>query len=171
MFLFAKVHFQRTPGGTHEKAKHCSTLATWKSAFEASRATEAHVQPLINFSPGAHPASCTMGTGSFREGGLECGRGVTLTPSSAEVQKQSRAIPILSLRAFVAYKKGETYLVISITKQNYEFTLLNNHASRCFGSIRSPSSGLSKCICDSWLRRIQIPFATHILVGRVAQSV
>jgi hypothetical protein len=31
-------------------------------------------------------------------------------PSSTEVWKQSRAIPLLSLRAFVAYKKGETYL-------------------------------------------------------------
>ena len=28
--------------------------------------------------PGAHPASCIMGTGSFP--GLKCGRGVTLTP-------------------------------------------------------------------------------------------
>jgi hypothetical protein len=26
-------------------------------------------------------------------------------------KKQSRAIPLLSLRAFVAYKKGETYLL------------------------------------------------------------
>jgi hypothetical protein len=31
-------------------------------------------------------------------------------PSSAEVYKQSRVIPLLSLRAFVACKKGETYL-------------------------------------------------------------
>jgi hypothetical protein len=31
-------------------------------------------------------------------------------PSSAEVYKQSRAIPLLSPRAFVACKKGETYL-------------------------------------------------------------
>jgi len=28
--------------------------------------------------PEAHPASCTMGTGSFP--GVRCGRGVTLTP-------------------------------------------------------------------------------------------
>jgi hypothetical protein len=64
----------------------------------------------VQTGPGAHPASCTMGTGSFP--GVESGRGVTLTlaPSSAEVQKQSRAIPLLSLRAFVACKKGETYL-------------------------------------------------------------
>jgi hypothetical protein len=31
-------------------------------------------------------------------------------PSRAEVQKRSRAIPLLSLRAFVACKKRETYL-------------------------------------------------------------
>jgi hypothetical protein len=32
----------------------------------------------VQTSPGDHPASCTMGTGSFP--GVECGRGVTLTP-------------------------------------------------------------------------------------------
>jgi hypothetical protein len=39
----------------------------------------------IQTGPGAHPASCTMGTGSFP--GVESGLGVTLTltPSSAEV--------------------------------------------------------------------------------------
>jgi len=31
-------------------------------------------------------------------------------PSSAKIYKQSRAIPLLCLTAFVAYKKGETYL-------------------------------------------------------------
>jgi len=42
----------------------------------------AHVQTC----PGDHPASCTMGTGSFP--GVRCGRGVTLTPhtSGAEVK-------------------------------------------------------------------------------------
>jgi hypothetical protein len=46
-----------------------------------------------------------MGTGSFPE--VESGRGVTLTPSIAEVQKRSRDILPLSLRAFVACVKGE----------------------------------------------------------------
>ena len=32
----------------------------------------------VQTDPGAHPASCTMGTGSFP--GLKSGRGVTLTP-------------------------------------------------------------------------------------------
>ena len=61
--------------------------------------------------PEAHPASCKMGTGSFL--GVRSGRGVTLTPhppSSAKVKK-SRAIPLLSLRAFVAYERVKrTYL-------------------------------------------------------------
>jgi hypothetical protein len=37
-------------------------------------------------------------------------------PSSAEVYKQSRAIPLLSIRAFVACKKGETYLPSVVSK-------------------------------------------------------
>jgi len=32
----------------------------------------------VHTGPGAHPASCTMGTGSFP--GIKSGRGVTLTP-------------------------------------------------------------------------------------------
>jgi len=32
----------------------------------------------VQTGPGAHPASCTMGTGSFP--GVKSGRGVTLTP-------------------------------------------------------------------------------------------
>jgi hypothetical protein len=48
-----------------------------------------------------------MGTGSFS--GAESGRGVTLTLTP--FQKQSRATPLFSLRAFVACKKGETYLI------------------------------------------------------------
>jgi hypothetical protein len=32
----------------------------------------------VQTGPGAHPASCTLGTVSFP--GVECGRGVTLTP-------------------------------------------------------------------------------------------
>jgi len=49
--------------------------------------------------PGAHPASCTMGTGSFP--GVESGRGVTLTPHSLLMpwSRKSRAIPLLPLWA------------------------------------------------------------------------
>jgi hypothetical protein len=48
---------------------------------------------------------CAMGTGSFP--GVECGRGVVLTPNFLLVprsKKPSSAIPLLSLRALVACK-------------------------------------------------------------------
>jgi hypothetical protein len=51
-----------------------------------------------------------MGTGSFP--GAESGRGETLTPHPLlvpKVYKQSRAIPLLYLRVFVASIKDETY--------------------------------------------------------------
>jgi hypothetical protein len=49
----------------------------------------------VQTGPGAHPASCTMGTGSFP--GAKSGRGVTLTPHPLLVpwSKKSRAIPLL----------------------------------------------------------------------------
>ena len=49
--------------------------------------------------PRAHPASCTMGTGSFP--GIKSGRGVTMTPHPLLVpwSRKSRAIPILLLWA------------------------------------------------------------------------
>jgi hypothetical protein len=38
----------------------------------------ARFSALVQTGPGAHPASCTMGTGSFP--GVKSGQGVTLTP-------------------------------------------------------------------------------------------
>ena len=53
----------------------------------------------VQTGPGAHPASCTMGTVSFP--GVKNGRGVTLTPHSLLVQwsRKSRPTPLLPLRA------------------------------------------------------------------------
>ena len=51
----------------------------------------------VQTGPGAHPASCTMGTGSFP--GVKSGRVVTLTPYTLLVpwSRKSRAIPLLPL--------------------------------------------------------------------------
>jgi len=51
----------------------------------------------VQTGPGAHPASCTMGTGSFP--GVKSGRGVLLTPHLLLVpwSRKSRAIPLLPL--------------------------------------------------------------------------
>jgi hypothetical protein len=53
----------------------------------------------VQTGPGAHLASCTMGTGSFP--GVKSGRGVTLTPHPLLVlwSWKSRAIPLLPLWA------------------------------------------------------------------------
>ena len=59
----------------------------------------------VQTGPGAHPASCTMGTGSFT--GVER-RGVVLTPnppsSVPKSQKKGKAMPLPTLRVLVAYK-------------------------------------------------------------------
>jgi hypothetical protein len=44
----------------------------------------ARCSALVQNGPGAHPASCTMGTGSFP--GVDSGRGVTLTPRLSSVE-------------------------------------------------------------------------------------
>jgi len=53
----------------------------------------------VQTGPGAHPASCTMGTGSFPV--VKSGRGVTLTthPLLVTWSRKSRAIPLLPIWA------------------------------------------------------------------------
>jgi hypothetical protein len=60
---------------------------------------EARFSAPVQTGPGAHPASCTMGTGSFP--GVKSGRGVTLTshPFLVPWSWMSRAIPLPPLWA------------------------------------------------------------------------
>jgi hypothetical protein len=55
--------------------------------------------PPVQTGPGAHPASCTMGTGSFPA--VKCGRGVLLTTHPLLVPRswKSRGIPLPTLWA------------------------------------------------------------------------
>jgi hypothetical protein len=46
----------------------------------------------VQTGPGAHPASCTMGTGSFP--GVESGRGVTLTPHLLLVSRSKNRVEL-----------------------------------------------------------------------------
>jgi hypothetical protein len=46
----------------------------------------------VQTGPGAHPASCTMGTGSFL--GVESGRGVTLTPHPFLVPRSKNRVEL-----------------------------------------------------------------------------
>jgi hypothetical protein len=61
-----------------------------------------------------------MDPGSFPR--VEGGRGVTLTPHP--LLMPSRAIPLLSLRAFVACIKGKTYLITLNTSKLLESVLV-----------------------------------------------
>ena len=64
-----------------------------------SRLGGARFSAPVQTGPGTHPASCTMGTRSFRA--VKSGRGVTLTPHPLLVpwSRNSRAIPLLPLWA------------------------------------------------------------------------
>jgi hypothetical protein len=49
----------------------------------------------VQTGPGAHPASCTMGTGSFP--GVESGRGMTLTPHFLLVPRSKNRVGLYPL--------------------------------------------------------------------------
>jgi hypothetical protein len=64
----------------------------------------------VQTGPGAHPIYLYNGDRVFPGGRKRPGHNADPSPpSSAKVWKQSSDIPLLSLRAFVACKKGETY--------------------------------------------------------------
>jgi hypothetical protein len=64
----------------------------------------------VQTGPGAHPASYTMGTGSF-QGVKRPAQGVDHHPHLAPRWKKSGTLPLLPLWAFVAYS-GETLLTL-----------------------------------------------------------
>jgi hypothetical protein len=105
---------------------------------------------------GAHSASCTMGTGSFP--GVESARGVTLTPHPLLVpksKKQRRAIPLLSLSAFVACRKGETYLPIPVIPAKYVQT---SHAVHFSASTVTQILCSHCCLAVKWAQAMYTLF-------------
>ena len=79
----------------------CSRYSDWLRAgrSEDRIPVEARFSAPVQTGPGAHPASCTMGTRSFP--GVKSDRGVTLTPHSLLVPWSIKgiAIPLLPLWA------------------------------------------------------------------------
>jgi len=71
----------------------------WVGRYGGRIPVAARFSAPVQTGPGAHPASCTMGTGSFP--GVKNGRGVTLTPHPLLVpwSRKSRAILLLALWA------------------------------------------------------------------------
>ena len=71
--------------------------------------------PPVQIGPGAHPASCTMGTGSFL--GVKCGRDVLLTthPLLVPWSWKSIAIPLPTIWATIGPVMGTFYQHVSGT--------------------------------------------------------
>jgi hypothetical protein len=71
--------------------------------------------PPVQTDPGAHPASCTMGTGSFP--GVKSGRGMRLTPHLLLVpwSRKSRAIPLLPLWAVRTVQSLRAFTTVNFT--------------------------------------------------------
>jgi hypothetical protein len=90
----------------------------------------AHVQT----GPGVHPASCTMGTGSFLE--VKSGRGVTLTPQHLLVpwSWKSRAIPLLPFRVVRPVQSLSAY-----TRVHFLFPILAWEVPEVSRRLRFPN--------------------------------
>jgi len=77
-------------------SRHSKWLRAGRSGIESRWGRDF---PPIQTGPGAHPASCKMGTGFFP--GVKCGQGVLLTthPLLVPQSRKSRAIPLPTLWA------------------------------------------------------------------------
>ena len=77
----------------------------------------------VQAGPGSHPASCTMGTRSF-QGVKRPGRGANPHPHlQCGGLKLGRAIPVLTLRALVAYTGGTfTFFSTKPTLSSFHFS-------------------------------------------------
>ena len=83
----------------------------------------------VQTGPGAHPATCTMGTGSFP--GVKSSRGMTLTPHPLLVpwSWKGRAIPLLPLWAVRPVKSLSACTRVRFTFFTYEFNFKSSDVS------------------------------------------
>ena len=89
---------------------YCTILSILQAGRSGDRIPVGRDFPPVQTGPGAHPASCTMGTGSFP--GVKYGRGVLLTTHPLLVPRswKSRAIPLPTLWATPGPVMGTLYL-------------------------------------------------------------
>ena len=102
----------------------------------------------VQTGPGAHPASCTMGTWPFP--GVKRGRGITLTPHPLLVpwSRKGRAIPLLPLWAVRPVQSLST-----CTRVTFSFYLFKNNVSHYIIQILVTLYVITK----SWV--------SHLLIG------
>jgi hypothetical protein len=107
-YIFKSIRYTRD-----RDSSACVATRYWLDGPGIESRWGASLYVPVQTGPGAHPTSCIKGTGSFP--GVESGRSVTLTPHPLLVprSKNSRVIPLLYVRVFVAYIKGKNYLSLS----------------------------------------------------------
>ena len=90
--------------------------------------------PPVQTGPGAHPASCTMGTGSLPE--VKSGRGVSLNPHLLLVpwSRKGRAIPLLPYGSYGLYRAS-----VPVQECTLPFLYFSGR-ERLYGELRSPST-------------------------------
>ena len=103
----------------------------------------------VQTGPVAHPASCTMGTGSFP--GVKSGRGVTLAPHHLLVpwSRKSRAVPLLPYRPYGLYRAS-----VPVQYSKYSYT-------------STPPVGRTACTEPQCLYSTAIPLLPLCAVGPV----
>jgi len=108
--------------------------------------------PPVQTGPGAHPASRTMGTGSFL--GVKCGRGVPLTthPLLAPRSWKGRAIPLLTRLGHNRACNGVTFYLQNNIWGNSEFLLYVTYfLERGLGKYMWREGR----VVDGWWRNVQ----------------
>ena len=108
----------------------------------------------VQTGPGAHPASCTMGSGSFPV--VESGLGVTLTPHPLLVpwSRKGRVIPLLPLWAVRPVRSLSACTRVHFT---FYFFDIKNHCLpiQCFMVMFPASKGLALWNYEHDQRRCQ----------------
>jgi len=92
----SKIRSPSGPQRIQQLSRYSDWLRSGRSGIESRWGRDF---PPFQTGPGAHPASCEIGTGSFP--GVKCGRGVLLTTHSLPVPRswKSKAIPLPTLWA------------------------------------------------------------------------
>jgi len=101
--------------------------------------------PPVQISPGAHPVSCKIGTGSFP--GVKCGRGVLLTTHPLLVPRswKNRAIPLPTLWATPDLKRDHfTFIYIYIYIYIYSAVSTGTRLSAERSSSKMPAE--ARCV-------------------------